>query len=1634
MSKIFEDLKSFEKLKDKINESFIEGKYEEWSANSFKEIIDLIKKIELKANSDERDLLKKSRIEIGKIIIPANRFNNDCDSAFVISMKKGYWDLFDGIESATPQLSEKISTLAGEDPELDLFETGKDNYFFTRKGDLPNSTKIHEDFLMFICHNISSQSDKSLDPSLLSKCICFCMPPVDSKEIDSAQILYGSLIQNNLERKICQSNATRLSFVHKFVKDKSKIEEDSFSGDLQPTGRTLGFIGKEFKKYLEINKFENPNLEIYRPICHSLISFYANSYNPMIKDEEGKIIISEEEKNKKELELKDKFIDELVNKFRNYVPDFNLDKATQDEKYLDILLELKKIQEYSVSSPNKREKYDFNFSTFVEMCIDKTELGDIDLIIKHLSDTVELLSKMENPGEEKDIYFQLNILNRLFKDIDGVKSQVSDQYIGRKLSDKELLQIEELKVPMSRLHLFEGLAKNKEIFSGKIKSCLFINNLSSLTNSIIELFQTKNTLALKKMLQILKMNPHLFEIMDLIFPFKHFSNTIINNITYLMNLFTKLYLHKINFKVIVDQNEFLFQLSKNQFQMICILVINQKFLLDINTAVQRILVKGGKPKDLLKIIPSQIKNPNKDFILWNYYIYLSILEILEKKKATSIDEKEALVVLSKFFGKITEKPKLLQNYVSFHISNFFPNNEKSSLFGKAWGCALIFDKQILNYIKGFSYQIEKHLINLADVLNQIIEPKYIEPIINLCESMKDFCSNNSILWQILTGSFTPESSQASKYNISIKKEKAVVDSIFNQEIQFNENIKADFQNCFNTAQKKIDELILIDVKDENLKKLKLKLNENKNKLNNIKITDNKILLVKSQLTAYISQFTENLNITLTEAIVNDIINKVNHFIDLSKQNTLNKEENIIDWPDCLVKHPNINETDNTNNLDILIWYSKIVKELKIIDSDIKKNLLKCVMKLNENQEILPIINLLMNINNDNVTNIDPKSKQIIYGTLNAYFIFKLYKQQRTSFLWNIDEYINNFKRREEINEPYFISKVDDYLKSLEDKFMIYIPKFKKSDLLFLFINVVKNDLKGTKDYKLGPLLSEFNCFNVIRGLSPLIDKFLDEENKKSCVDILDDIAKAIYMNYLKSDEKIEDIKTHESIIQTLTKVNEECNEKIEELNQVGRDKSTEIYNQEKKIRASKIILSIMELAKLMDNKFPECKLEFDDIDFFNDKFDSELINKYPTLFYFFIKNPLTYQQIKDNFIVAYKSRKLYNDDQNEFYQYFYYWIFALRILSSINCIYLEQYNENFVEFISNEVKKLIKEKANKKTNFGTKWINICLDNIDPLYEDSNINSIYKYIKRIIAYSTNVKPEFKNECISLLKKELVEVLKLVFSDSIDNFLNKGFSNPDKLTKFLIDPDSELMVEIENDVNEKYKEIIESDLYVRELKPFYDSMIVNFSKYKQDIETEAQKEKKFTEEQFIQEKEKERIALINDKKDKMSKLIDGYKKTYKELSDKIENSLLLKVNEVLRKIITFSNKNTSIEELIENNGLILEEFNKLDESIEKEFDVNLKNKIINLKKEYEECQIKLYNIKEYNKYQNIYKELNKKIINHNSGINDINLIENNIQEHIELLTKYESDEDQELIAIITEKQKIFQDLLTNLSLSQ
>ena len=88
-------------------------------------------------------------------------------------------------------------------------------------------------------------------------------------------------------------------------------------------------------------------------------------------------------------------------------------------------------------------------------------------------------------------------------------------------------------------------------------------------------------------MNILRHNPYLFTLMDLIFPYKECANSVIGNVTYLMDLFTNLYLVNVNFKIIIDKTQFVFQ--SNELKMICVLIINHKFILDLNTSIERIL-------------------------------------------------------------------------------------------------------------------------------------------------------------------------------------------------------------------------------------------------------------------------------------------------------------------------------------------------------------------------------------------------------------------------------------------------------------------------------------------------------------------------------------------------------------------------------------------------------------------------------------------------------------------------------------------------------------------------------------------------------------------------------------------------------------------------------------------------------------------------------------------------------------------------------------------------------------------------------------------------------------------------------------------------------------------------------------
>ena len=52
----------------------------------------------------------------------------------------------------------------------------------------------------------------------------------------------------------------------------------------------------------------------------------------------------------------------------------------------------------------------------------------------------------------------------------------------------------------------------------------------------------------------------------------------------------------------------------------------------------------------------------------------------------------------------------------------------------------------------------------------------------------------------------------------------------------------------------------------------------------------------------------------------------------------------------------------------------------------------------------------------------------------------------------------------------------------------------------------------------------------------MLDKFFEQDNNKTTIQILDKISKVIYLNYLNIDGKKEDVKDHDSIINSLKNI------------------------------------------------------------------------------------------------------------------------------------------------------------------------------------------------------------------------------------------------------------------------------------------------------------------------------------------------------------------------------------------------------------------------------------------------------------------------------------------------------------------
>ena len=214
-------------------------------------------------DSKYNNKIEEIKKEIIKIISPVNRFRYS-KSSFCESLEKGEWILIEQIESAPPEILERLFPLAQENPEIKIiqgtkeiiykYKAPKNNNEFDYNLGIQNNINeedinenrdnikyISPDFRIFFTYN-PDKVDIKINQILLNNCLTFTLPRNDSSIKYLTQIFYGILRKTNFDKASALEFSKRFSNVHQIVKENIKLNPEDFSGKMQFTGSTINFI------------------------------------------------------------------------------------------------------------------------------------------------------------------------------------------------------------------------------------------------------------------------------------------------------------------------------------------------------------------------------------------------------------------------------------------------------------------------------------------------------------------------------------------------------------------------------------------------------------------------------------------------------------------------------------------------------------------------------------------------------------------------------------------------------------------------------------------------------------------------------------------------------------------------------------------------------------------------------------------------------------------------------------------------------------------------------------------------------------------------------------------------------------------------------------------------------------------------------------------------------------------------------------------------------------------------------------------------------------------------------------------------------------------------------------------------
>lgn len=980
------------------------------------------------------------------------------------------------------------------------------------------------------------------------------------------------------------------------------------------------------------------------------------------------------------------------------------------------------------------------------------------------------------------------IVNNILKNVIQNISYVKDEQKLNNLNSPDLLEIEELIPILTKVNFLSNIvSESGEYFSMTTPISLLDNEFCNIISIISNLKENKNLDNLSKLISIMHKNNENINIIDKFFPYNHFAfKNESKLICHLLSIIVKLNREKNDFNIIVSGINYNFKYNNNSnFIPTFLFTDYNNIVFGIGTCIQFgdiSKLSGEEKKKNSFEFPSNLKTLDelyKNSLMFIYVTGKCLEEKIKQKKNLKkhvINFNKEIIIID---SQLDEK--------CIYLNNFYIN-DNSPMIAKLWNLLyFINNKNIINNLINILNKLESNMLDVASKLLDDINFNEIELYSSFTKKMVNFCKRNSILWKIILNQNLFEKKETKEEALKIRdkllEEKKYIETIYNfKNIWKNNEYIKYIDKCLEIINKKI---LKFEKENEKLI-LEQKIADLIKKLNSTGKIDETMQKMKE---SYKSIFEKGER---TKAFLEECELKVSAFLKNLENSKQELKKSI--WPSYYptIEYKYENKETYSNFFNCLLWYSETSSLLKTyFENNNSENSISICQKLIKNG--LETISEFINYKETNRQTITAKETEKLFSMIKMQFLYKLIDNHCYEKILIMRKSFNDIKERNFLKEKDY-KWIFDISKKYQLDFSISFPNFNNpKDLLFLFLSITNDPTT----FKEGPI-------KIGEKDKELIDELKDKVNYEiktyeECANI---ITKAIYNVYINKTESLESESKGLKLF---------FDNKIDEFKE----------NTEKKfaIEILKKCKFILEIGEDLSRK-DETKLEFDDIEFLNNKvweFGEKIAKKYPSLVYWLIKNENCYLEMKNNRILI----EWYNNTKNnDVIEYIPFFVLCLRLMSSFNCIIFElinpkksEYQEDMQKYITKEIIKGIEKRSEE--NMTIKWFNIMLKSVPSYIYDENYRFFYCFLNYLIEGYKNLDDfpkKIKDEEVNIIIKNIIN---LVMNEKINDEIKKIFKKEDKASEvlYLFDPAKMIFDKIKNSKDEKLTNFINNEEYLK-----------------------------------------------------------------------------------------------------------------------------------------------------------------------------------------------------------------------------